>query len=46
MGKPNDAEGFIRITTDPTVSRIISAGMTQLSNTVDNIANSRFIPLK
>jgi len=44
--KPNGVEGFIRVTTNPGLNAIISAGQNGAKQVVNGITNGRFTPLK
>ena len=46
LNKPNNTSGKIRITTDPTASKIISAGQMKSNNVINNINKGNFVPLK
>ena len=46
IARPDGGEGFIRITTNPEMTRVISAGLNTVENVKNGIANGRFTPLK
>jgi hypothetical protein len=45
ISRLDGANGFIRVTTDPTQSRIISAGLQDAAQITNGIASGRFTPM-
>ncbi|HBV33006.1 TPA: hypothetical protein DEB72_00540 [Patescibacteria group bacterium] len=44
--RPDGGQGLIRVTTNPEMNRIISAGLNTIENVKNGIVNGRFTPLK
>jgi hypothetical protein len=46
LQRPDGVNGFVRITLDPTMQRVISAGLMRGNQVANGIASGRFIPLE
>jgi len=45
LARPDGAAGFIRVTLDPTMQRVISAGLMRANSVANGIASGRFLPI-
>ncbi len=45
LARPDAASGFIRVTTNPEMTRVISAGLMRSNQVANGIAGGRFVPL-
>ncbi|HKA60711.1 MAG TPA: RHS repeat-associated core domain-containing protein, partial [Gemmatimonadales bacterium] len=46
IARPDGAAGFIRVTTDPSATRVISAGLMRSGQVASGVLNGRFGPLR
>jgi RHS repeat-associated protein len=46
LSRPDGAAGFVRVTTDPSGTRVISAGLMRSGQVANGIVNGRFLPLR
>jgi len=46
LARPDGVAGFIRVTTDPSGARVISAGQMRAGQVANGIVNGRFVPLR
>jgi RHS repeat-associated protein len=46
LPRPDGAAGFIRVTTDPSGSRVISAGLMRSGQVANGVINRRFLPVE
>ncbi len=46
LARPDGAAGFVRVTTDPSGTRVISAGLMRSGQVANGVINGRFVPLR